>query len=387
VARAGQSGTRGDGIVLAVCCALSLFALVLPGNLREAAAASMRRSLVAPLVGLQKRAELSRSAFLAHDSAMVIQDSISLKAMSAETLKAENDRLRKLLGLGHALKWGFVPAEALHGGGRAAREDFTLTLSQGSNAGIRPFSPVVAPEGLVGMIQTVDPTMSLAIIWPHPDFRVSAMTADGAAFGIVQAHLGDDEQRFLLELRGVPFRTSLEKGVLVVSSGLGGTYPRGIPIGIVLGDLQTAEGWARTYLVRPMVLPPDIASVMVLRPERVAAGVQSVWSLPASVDSAARSVASAGDSLARRAALAEVEARRAARAADSAAAPAPAATDSARRAVERTPAQDSAAAAARAAAARRRAAARRDSLAAAARRDSAAAAPPPPPTDSIRPPR
>ena len=386
MARAGQSsGTRGDAIVLAVCCALSLFALVLPSNLRSATAQTMRRTLVAPLVGLQKRAELSRSAFLAHDSAVVIQDSVALQAMSAVALRAENDRLRRLLGLGQALKWGFVPAEALSGG-RGAREEFTLTLSQGSNAGIRPFSPVVAPEGLVGMIQTVDPTMSLAIVWPHPDFRVSAMTADGSAFGIVQAHLGDGEQRYLLELRGVPFRTSLKEGVLVVSSGLGGTYPRGIPIGTVLAELRTAEGWARTYLVRPMVLPADIASVMVLRPERVTAGVQNVWALPANVDSAARAVTAAGDSLARRAALAEVEARRAVRDSLAALAPPPAPpTDSAIRAA----AADSAA---RAAAARRRAQARRDSIAA-VRRDSAAAAaaaaPPRPttPPDTTRPPR
>ena len=48
---------------------------------------------------------------------------------------------------------------------------------------------MVAPEGVVGVVQTVDPTMSLAILFAHPDFRVSAMSADGSAFGIVQPHL------------------------------------------------------------------------------------------------------------------------------------------------------------------------------------------------------
>ena len=105
-----------------------------------------------------------------------------------QALEAENDRLRRALGLGHSLGWGFVPAEALHS--RALGEEYTLTLTRGSRAGIRPFSPVVAPEGLVGMVETVDPTMSLAITWSHPDFRVSAMAADGSAFGIVKAHLG-----------------------------------------------------------------------------------------------------------------------------------------------------------------------------------------------------
>ena len=41
------------------------------------------------------------------------------------------------------------------------------------------------PKDSSAWCQTVDPTMSLAILWTHPDFRVSAMSADGSAFGIV----------------------------------------------------------------------------------------------------------------------------------------------------------------------------------------------------------
>jgi rod shape-determining protein MreC len=62
-----------------------------------------------------------------------------------------------------------------------------------------------------------------------------------------------------------------------VSSGVGGVYPRGIPIGTVIGELKTTEGWARTYLVQPAVHPFDVTSVLVLQPKRVVAGVQSVW--------------------------------------------------------------------------------------------------------------
>ena len=203
------------------------------------------------------------------------RDSVVLRALLVPELEAENDRLRRSLGLGHSLGWGFVPAEALHS--RALGEEFTITLTRGAQAGVRPFSPVVAPEGLVGMVETVDPTMSLAIIWAHPDFRVSAMAADGSAFGIVRAHMSTSPERYLLELNGVQLSAALPTGTPIVSSGVGGVYPRGIPIGTVIGELKTTEGWARTYLVQPAVHPFDVTSVLILEPKRVVAGVQAVW--------------------------------------------------------------------------------------------------------------
>jgi rod shape-determining protein MreC len=163
---------------------------------------------------------------------------------------------------------------------------------------VEPFSPVVAPEGLVGMVETVDPTISLAILWSHPDFRVSAMAADGSAFGIVAAHLGGGASRYLMELRGVPYRNTLANGTLIVSSGLGSVYPRGIPIGTVLGEEKTTEQWARTYIVRPAVMPADASSVMILMSQRSTGGIDNVWSGTLG-DSSAKRIAAAADSIAR----------------------------------------------------------------------------------------
>jgi rod shape-determining protein MreC len=170
---------------------------------------------------------------------------------------------------------------------------------------------VIAPEGLVGVVDQVDPTMSHAMLWTHPDFRVSAMSPDGTAFGIVQAHLTSDIGSYLMELRGVPFRATLKPGSLIVSSGWGGVWPRGIPIGTVLQEIKTSEGWARTYLLRPTVNPADVYSVMILRRDRLAKGFDGVWESVAQVEQAAQRIVVSGDSAAKAAALAEAAARRA----------------------------------------------------------------------------
>ena len=138
------------------------------------------------------------------------------------------------------------------------------------------------------------------------------MSPDGTAFGIAQAHLtGSATGGYLIELRGVPFRATLKPGALIVSSGWGGVWPRGIPIGTVLEEMKTSEGWARTYLLRPAVNPSDVYSVMILRRDRLAKGFDGVWQNATQVDQATQRIIVSGDSAARAAALAEAAARRA----------------------------------------------------------------------------
>src|SRR5205085_3496464 len=189
----------------------------------------------------------------------------------------------------------------------------TFSVTSGSQVGVQQFTPVINADGLVGMVQTVDPNSSIAISYAHPDFRVSVTTPNDSAFGIVQAHLGGTSaDRGLLEMRGVPFRTPLKAGQLVISSGLGGTYPRGIPVGTVIREISTPEKWARTYLLQPAASLANLGPVFLLLKKRSDEGVTTVWMTPTQADSAARAVAAAGDSLARAAAAQEMAARRAA---------------------------------------------------------------------------
>lgn len=312
MANAARLGNRVDAGLLIGCVVLSLVAVVLKEEDREPIAGALRRTIVAPLVGLQRGAERWRTAWVSSEQQQAAIDSLSLRAVNAAALRNENDHLRKLLGLGSRLAWGFVPAEALHNT-TPGNDNLvtTLTLTAGSTAGIKKFSPVVAPEGLVGTIQTADPTMSIAILYTNPDFRASAVAADGTTFGIIYPHAGggSGNDAYLLELRGVPTRSILKPDAVIYTSGLGGTFPRGITIGTIVQELKTTEVWTRTYLVRPAVAPSHITSVLVLTPQRVTQGTGNVWGATVNADSATRRIAAAGDSVARQAAALEAQAR------------------------------------------------------------------------------
>ncbi len=295
MARTSRTGTRTDLALLGVALVLAFASLILPTAVRGRVQGSLRATVAAPLVAAQAWAERGRQAIGDHGRLVTRVDSLSLGAQAMAPLRSENERLRALLGLGQRLQWGFVATEVLHPPRGA--DEHTVLLAAGSAAGVRPFSPLVVPEGLIGMVTTVDASSSTAILWTHPDFRVSATTPDGVAFGIVAAHLGSGADRFLLEMRGVPFRSELKPGTLIVSSGLGNVFPRGIPIGIVLRETKTIEGWARTYLIRPIVSPDAASAAMVLLPPRAAAGVTGAWSSAAASETTQKGIAIAGDSV------------------------------------------------------------------------------------------
>lgn len=307
-----RSGTRGDGRfdtgVLLVCVAAAILALISPRASQARMAAALRDSVLMPLMLLEGRASAARSAIVSRDSVLLARGRALTDTLAMRTVAEENATLRRLLGLSARLQDGFVPAELLP---VRIGDEFTLGLTAGADAGVQRFLPVVTADGLLGMVDRVDRRTSTAITWAHPDFRVSAMSVDEKAYGIVQPHLGAGAERWLLELRGVPFRATLDTGTLIVSSGLGATYPRGIPLGTVVGELSTPEKWARTYLVKPAVLAEATGPVIILMPARAQRGVNGVWTSVAAADSAARAAAVAGDSLARDAALSELAARRA----------------------------------------------------------------------------
>lgn len=310
MARGVRGGSQLDIGLLGACLALAVLALVMPRRFRDATASLLRESVLSPLVALESRAAGVRAAVASREDVLTARGQTAVDALSVRAITDENKTLRHLLGLSARLGDGFVVAEVLPR--RGIDDDFVLPLNVGTSVGVERFAPVITADGLVGMIDRVDANTSFALTWAHPEFRVSAMSVDERALGIVQPHLGSGADRFLLELHGVKFAAKLDSGTVIVSSGLGGTYPRGIPVGRVLGEIATPEKWARTYLLVPSVLPATIGPVLVLRGDRAQRGVAQIWTNVSSADSAARAIAAAGDSVARKAALDEIAARRAA---------------------------------------------------------------------------
>jgi rod shape-determining protein MreC len=254
--------TRRDTVLFILCLGLSIVSLFSPVSWGYGVADALRRTVLAPLVWLQTRAEEGRTSRVRFRAVLAQRDSAAYLAQFLPSLRAENERLRQLLKLSHRLTSSYISAEVLHQ--PHATDGRTLLLSAGSRQGVAPFNPVVAPEGLIGVILSVTPTSSVAMSWSHPEFRVSAYTVGGNALGVVAPSADVRAAEGSLELRGIPYRDSVPLGTLVLSSGLGGVFPKGIPVGTVTGTVREEAGWERVYRLRASANPGSAVHVLIL---------------------------------------------------------------------------------------------------------------------------
>ncbi|HXG45694.1 MAG TPA: rod shape-determining protein MreC [Gemmatimonadales bacterium] len=257
-----RSLTRRDTVLFSLCVALSVVLLFTPEAGRSVAAAA-RSTVLKPLLWLQAWAEASRTSRARFDKLRAERDSAAYAAQFVPSLRAENLRLRSLLGLSRRLPVAYVPAEVLHQS--LPTDGRTLLVSAGSARGVRPFDPVVGPEGLLGVVRAVEQDWSVIMTWAHPEFRASAYAEPGSVFGVVAPALQVEGADHLLQLRGVAVRDTIAPGTRVVTSGLGGVYPPGLPIGTVIGPAAEETGWERVYLVRPASSPELATHVLILR--------------------------------------------------------------------------------------------------------------------------
>ena len=251
-----------DTLLFLLSVGVSITFLLGPPRWGAAVAAGIRGTALVPFLWLQARAEEAKTSRSRFQRVEAQRDSAAWAAQGLAGLRAENDRLRALLGIVPRVNVPYRPAEVMRQS--QITDGRTLIVSAGRAAGVAAFDPVVAPEGLVGVVLTVDRNTSVVMTWEHPEFRVSAATEDGGVLGVVAVAEGAEGAEAMLELRGVPYRDTVSVGTLVVTTGLGGIYPRGVPIGRVIGVAREQRGWERIYLVRPSVNLGATAHVLLL---------------------------------------------------------------------------------------------------------------------------
>ena len=93
MARAARFSSRIDLAAFGLLILLALVAAAAPATMREPVARVMRRTVVVPLVGLQRGAERWRAAWLASERETLATDSAALKAFQVPVLQNENQRL------------------------------------------------------------------------------------------------------------------------------------------------------------------------------------------------------------------------------------------------------------------------------------------------------
>ncbi|MCL6585644.1 MAG: rod shape-determining protein MreC [Anoxybacillus sp.] len=193
-----------------------------------------------------------------------LEEYVMLEA-EVQTLKKENEELRAVLDKKESLR-DFIPIEATVIGRNPDRWQETVIINKGEQQGIKKDMAVITPSGLIGKIQHASQFTSTVQLLSAIDRqnRISAYVQgkDGSVFGLIE---GYDDKRQALLLKQVPFDAKIEKKQLVLTSGLGGIFPKGLPIGEVEEVEPDEYGLTKMAYVKPAANFYDVDEVIVVK--------------------------------------------------------------------------------------------------------------------------
>ena len=191
-----------------------------------------------------------------------IVESLSVENLRLQEVERENRRLRELLQFAETrpsfeLQGGQIIARSI--GQNATNFLNVVMIDLGSRHGIKVGMPVVDEQGLVGRISDVTATTSKVLLITDPSSTVNAILQSSRLTGVISGTPGSHPVIGFL-----PQGTEIGVGEVVLTSGMGGTFPKGIHIGQVVEVRQRDVNVFQEAVVRPTVNFGQLEEVMVV---------------------------------------------------------------------------------------------------------------------------
>jgi rod shape-determining protein MreC len=156
-------------------------------------------------------------------------------AQRFEAAQAETEQLRRLIGAAERLAVRATPAEVLYVG----RDPYSrkLFIDRGAAQDVRPGSPIADEDGVIGQVTRVHPLVSEVSLLTDRDQAIPVQVVRNGlravAFGAGASGM--------LELRFMSAVADIQTGDRLVTSGIDGTYPAGLPVASVVRIERDAE--------------------------------------------------------------------------------------------------------------------------------------------------
>jgi rod shape-determining protein MreC len=230
---------RRYGILLAVLLVSLLLLTVQTRGGGTGRAGELIALVVTPVQSLLVRVHRGAIGFWANylDWKLVRRENITLRAenealrvqalQTGET-REENARLRRLLVLKDRLPLATVAGEVI--GREAGGWVRSLTINRGRGDGIAQQTPVIVPNGLVGRVVQVHRGAAVVQLLNDPASTVGAVVQRTRTAGLVEGDAGGAVRFKFMARDGA----TVAPGDLVVTSGLGTLFPKGLPVGRVV---------------------------------------------------------------------------------------------------------------------------------------------------------
>jgi len=169
----------------------------------------------------------------------------SRDAQRFQAAQAEADELRRNVEANERLDVRALPAEVLYAG----RDPYAqkVFVDRGATHGVRPGSPVADEVGIIGQVTRVHPLLSEVTLLTNPDQAIPVQVLRN---GLRSVAFGGGASG-LLELRYLSSNAEIQNGDKLVTSGIDGTYPAGLPVAVVVSIERDTEHTFARALCKP----------------------------------------------------------------------------------------------------------------------------------------
>lgn len=171
----------------------------------------------------------------------------------------ENYRLSHLLEIRNRVGTEALAAKVI---GKDATNWFrTILIDKGANEGIQRHMAVVTPEGLVGRVVDVTALAARVQLITDPESAVGVLIQRSRVAGVAAGSHGG-----IVQIKYLPLMADVIVGDRVITSGMGGIFPKGIPLGRVLRSSRPTNGALfQETEVQPLAEFSRLEEVMVLK--------------------------------------------------------------------------------------------------------------------------
>lgn len=233
-------------------------------------------SLFLPLFGLSSTLEsgLGKAADRVTPRDVLIKELETLRVdmqrqriltQQAQETFLENQRLRAMLARAPQTAWKVKAARVI--GRDPANWWRMLHIDVGARDGVTNNQPVISPEGhLVGRIGQVGHTRSRVELVGDPNCPVSVLVQETREHGVIAPASINPLDASIVELGFLSRNSILKPDQLVVTSGMGGIFPAGIPVGRIIDHQSIDQGLYTTARVKLAMTISRIEEVWVIQP-------------------------------------------------------------------------------------------------------------------------
>ncbi|MFA5073909.1 MAG: rod shape-determining protein MreC [Nitrospirota bacterium] len=183
-------------------------------------------------------------------------DTLKLEHAILNELLNENERLREALRFKQLNPLSSVAAPVI--GKNMSPISATLTINKGTDQGIRKDMAVITADGVVGRIHSVLAGSSKVMLLTDPGSTLAVRVQRNREEGLLEGKLVN------CALKYVSYYADIQKGDILVTSGLDGIFPKGLPVAVVVKVTKREANAFQIVVAEPVVRFSRIEETLVL---------------------------------------------------------------------------------------------------------------------------